>query len=217
MKQFFLIFVASCLLLISCEDKIKVEKSYYPTGELHTVVTMKDGVMDGRFVSYHPNGNVEIAVDYKDGVANGKYLKYYYKGVLEETFTYVDGKREGPATIHDEFGAIAEELFYVNDTLNGPTIHYSEFGEIALIGNYTKGKKDGAWSIWDPKGEKIGEAFFNMGTGTVYSFYSDGSVSLETPFVDDQKHGTEKHYNQKGKLIKEITYEHDVVVGEKEY
>jgi antitoxin component YwqK of YwqJK toxin-antitoxin module len=217
MKKFFLIFASSCLLLISCGDKITVEKSYYETGELYTVAPMKNGVLDGRFVAYHPNGNVEISVDYKDGVANGKWQKYYYKGVIQESYTYVEGKREGLATIHDEFGAIAEELFYVNDTLNGPVAQYSEFGEIVGLGNYTKGKKDGQWSVWDPRGEKTGEAFFNMGTGTAYTFYPDGSVSLETSFVDDKKHGVEKYYSPKGKLVKEITYEYDVVIAEKEY
>jgi antitoxin component YwqK of YwqJK toxin-antitoxin module len=215
MMRLLLIFVLSCFVLASCEDKVKVEKSYYPTGEIHTLVTMKNGVMDGRFVLYHPNGNVEISVDYKDGIVHGKYKKYYYKGVIKESYTYVDGKREGLATIHDEFGAIAEELFYVNDTLDGPTIHYSEFGEIVALGNYTKGKKNETWSFWDPKGEKIGEAIFNMGTGTLYSFYPDGSISIKTPFVEDQKHGVEKYYDKKGKVVTEITYEHDVEISVK--
>jgi antitoxin component YwqK of YwqJK toxin-antitoxin module len=209
--------MSSCLLSISCENKVKIEKSYYPTGELHTVMTMKDGVLDGRFVAYYPNSNVEISVDYKNGVADGKYMRYYYKGVIQESCTYVDGKREGQASIHDEFGAIAEELFYVNDTLNGPTTQYSEFGEIIVLGNYTKGKKDGQWSFWDQKGEKIGEAIFDMGTGTIYSYYYDGSISIESPFVDDKKHGVEKYYNKKGKLEKEITYEHDVEVSMREW
>jgi antitoxin component YwqK of YwqJK toxin-antitoxin module len=217
MKKFFLIFVSGCLLLISCEEKIKVEKSYHPTGELYTVAPMKDGILDGRFVSYYTNGNVEISIDYKDGVAHGKYLKYFYKGVLEETYTYVEGKREGPATIHDEFGAIAEELFYVNDTLDGPTIQRYDFGEIAVLGNYKKGIKDGSWSFWNPQGEKTAEAFFDMGTGTMYSFHESGSIFIEVPFVDEKKHGVEKYYNTKGKLIKEITYEHDAIVEEKEY
>lgn len=217
MTRLLLIFVSGCLLLASCNDGVTVEKSYYPTGELHTVVTMKNGVMNGRFASYYTNGNVEISIDYKDGVAHGKYLKYYYKGVLQETATYVEGKREGLATIHNEFGAIAEELFYVNDTLNGPTTQYYDFGDIAVLGNYTKGKKDGAWSFWEADGEKRAEAIFNMGTGTMYSFYPDGSVSIESPFVDEQKHGVEKYYTRKGKIAKEITYEHDVQVSEKEY
>ena len=216
--RLFLILALSCFVLASCnDDGVKVEKSYYPTGELHTVVTMKNGVMDGRFASYHPNGNVEISVDYKNGVANGKYLKYYYKGVIEESYTYVDGKREGPATIHDEFGAISEELFYVNDTLDGPATQYYNFGEIAVLGHYTKGKKDGAWSFWTPHGEKTAEAIFDMGTGTAYSFYADGSISTETPFVDEKKHGVEKYYDRKGKLVKEITYEHDVEISTREY
>ena len=213
----FLIFALSCVVLAGCNDGVKVEKSYYPTGEIHTVVTTKNGVMEGRFVSYHPNGNVEISVDYKNGVADGKYLKYYYKGVLQETYTYVDGKREGPATIHDEFGAISEELFYVNDTLDGPTTYYSDFGEIAALGHYTKGKKNGSWSFWTPKGEKTGEATFDMGTGTVYEFYPDGKISSETPFVDDKKHGVEKYYDRKGKVVKEIVFEDDVEISERGY
>ena len=215
--RFFLILVSSCLLLVSCREEVKVEKSYYWTGDIHTVAPMKNGVLDGRFVSYFPNGNVEISVDYKDGIAHGQYLKYYYKGVLKETYIYVNGIREGAATIHDEFGSISEELYYVNDTLHGQATHYYDFGEIAIIGNYTKGMKDGAWSFWTPQGEKKAEAFFNMGTGTMTNFHTDGSVSSEVPFVDDKKHGVEKHYDKKGKLVKEITYEHDAVMNEKEY
>jgi antitoxin component YwqK of YwqJK toxin-antitoxin module len=144
-------------------------------------------------------------------------VKYYYKGVVQENYTYVGGKREGAATIHDEFGKIAEELFYVNDTLNGLTIRYYDLGEIAVLGNYTKGKKDGVWSFWTPKGEKTGEALFDMGTGTVYQFYANGKISIESPFVDDKKHGVEKYYDSKGKLVKEITCENDVEIEIKDY
>ena len=67
-------------------------KSYYPTGQLKSECTTKDGKNEGTFKKYWENGNLMIECVFKDGKFNGPYTEYDEYGLLVKKGDYADNK-----------------------------------------------------------------------------------------------------------------------------
>lgn len=217
MKYVLSFFILSLFIVSGCKNGESVERTYHPDGTLELEYSMKNGVLHGQYTLYYTNGRKEITVNYIDGLANGLYAAFYYKGTKKEETQYKNGKKEGASFLYDEFGNIHKEMFYVNDTLHGDYIEYYNLGETYILGHYKDGKRDGDWSFWERNGEKIGEARFHDGIGTVVTYHANGAIMTETPYADERREGWAKLYNTNGVLLEEILYEGDVEISRKTY
>jgi antitoxin component YwqK of YwqJK toxin-antitoxin module len=133
------------ILSLSCEMKNGkrhgVEKGFYDTGEIRTVIHYKNGIRDGKLKSYHANFTEEKFRNnrietWKNGKLHGEYIDYHLnnkeraKGDMlygmmngKWTFWYHNGKKElecefdfgnpvGSAKIYNDNGILKEDVSF---------------------------------------------------------------------------------------------------------
>ena len=61
---------------------------WYPSGQLLTKKTYKDGQVDGPFVSFYPSGAKKTEGAYSTGKRSGKWIRYREDGSVEEVEEY---------------------------------------------------------------------------------------------------------------------------------
>lgn len=54
-------------------------------------------------------------------------------------------------------------------------------------------------------------------TGLTTSYFSNGQISKEVPYVNGKIHGTEKHYYESGRIKEEAFWCHGIFKGQKCY
>ncbi len=110
-----------------------VWRTYYPNGNLKSVVNYDAGKVDGvAFFYFDDNKETKkLEINFDNDVMEGKYQEFYPNGAQKATLFYDDGKLHGDA-----------EFYY-------PT------GRIKIQGKYKKGKKRGKWIFFDENGEII--------------------------------------------------------------
>ena len=91
---------------MSCSRK--VEKEYYPNGELKSVLNYKKGQLEGIALYYYENGNLKERVNYRKGKRERTGTTYYESGKLKEEITYENGERV-LVKLFDENGDLLSE------------------------------------------------------------------------------------------------------------
>ena len=106
---------------------------------------VKDGLMDGGYVSYYENGQESVRATYRAGKLHGLEETYCKNGQLGTTVEYRDGKREGPM---EEFfcnGLVALKTGFKNGLEEGPYEKYDMNGMLSKSGAHVGGKQHGEW------------------------------------------------------------------------
>src|ERR1044071_2578906 len=83
--------------------------TYFPNGNLQSVITWKDGVLHGKTLVYNENNHVIKEVEYENGVPQGLMLTYYPDGTMWAKTTWKKGSIDGPATTYYPNGKVYEE------------------------------------------------------------------------------------------------------------
>lgn len=75
---------------------------------------------------------------------------------------------------------------------------------------YVDGREHGRATAWYPTGQKAAEGVYENGerTGLWTRWYGDGVKQAETHFSAGIRHGIERQYDEQGKLIVEVEWEH---------
>jgi len=156
----FLFIVLGCLL--NCKPKKEtgnkssvtdgVEKTYNPTGELFSEVTMKDGKRNGMARDYFKNGKVFTEVNYKEDKRDGTFKQYYDDGTISKEIDYKDDLQDGWSKKYRKDGTKAWQARFTKDMpcsdlteyyLNGarkteyPRIVIEPIDELRELGDYT--------------------------------------------------------------------------------
>ena len=167
----------------SCFGQDSSNIIYYPSGQLKSfqIKTDSQNIYEKDF---YENGAVsgEGFGYFKNGKYAAKSFKRYYEtGILRATFT--DTLLEA----FEEDGSIYMHVEMINGIKNGEFRHYL-VNKLSMLTHYKNGKKDGLSTT------------FNVKTG---------KVSTEETFKDDKLIGPTKHYDENGKITKEVFYEGD--------
>ncbi len=101
-------------------------------------------------------------LSFKNGLRNGEYISYYKNGQIKAKLNYVNGKLFGREILYSETGKITEEGNYdINESFIGTTTQYWDNGvkasEHIMKSNIFNGQK----KYWDNKGKIICEKAFN--------------------------------------------------------
>ena len=67
-----------------------IYEKYYPSGQLYSINTYKDGKLNGPFEGYDENGQLKARGTYKDGEPNGLVETYNKDGTLESKCFWVN-------------------------------------------------------------------------------------------------------------------------------
>ncbi|HVM60651.1 MAG TPA: toxin-antitoxin system YwqK family antitoxin [Verrucomicrobiae bacterium] len=113
----------------------KVERSFYPNGQLRVEVTLVNGLPNGCTRRWHPNGVLAEELSVRDGIFEGTSKRWndkgelvgsfqvhggtgivkswYDNGVLQGEVSYVDGKFTGRQRAWFEDGKLVTEVFWI--------------------------------------------------------------------------------------------------------
>jgi antitoxin component YwqK of YwqJK toxin-antitoxin module len=163
---------------------------YYENGAKKGVGIEKNGSFTGPYKSYHPNGKVKEEGQYTEkGILTGIVKKYTMKGQLEEEYQYSERGKLTSKKFYTTSGKLENELIFKNEEL-AESQSYNDKGEVI---NDQKKKKD-----------RFEVTFFNSG----------GSKKSEGTFVDGQREGLWKFYDENGFLESTQEHKEDKLNGE---
>lgn len=86
-----------------------------------------------------------------------------------------------------------EVFCYNGQPYTGKVFAKHSNGKIGLVGEFSKGIKNGTWTYW----------------------YSTGEKKRESSYVEGKKEGTTYYWHQNGQMAKEITYRNDKNIDQK--
>ena len=112
-----------------------VWRTYYPSGNLQSVVYYDDGEVTGDLFYYYDKKPETKMVEtrYEDNLLAGEYMEYWENGAQKAKLSYKDGKKHGDA------------------------YYYFPSGKIKIKGKYKGGEKRGKWIFYNEKGAVTGK------------------------------------------------------------
>lgn len=110
---------------------------------------------------------------------------YYANGNLKERYTLVNGKFHGQYISYYENGNIRAKGKYMENKMVGEWLNYHENGKIFIKQKY-KNDKLIFLEAWDKKSNQI----VKDGTGTIISYYPDGSKRSSVSYKNCKKDGS---------------------------
>ncbi|MBX3227922.1 MAG: hypothetical protein KIT84_28155 [Labilithrix sp.] len=124
---------------------------------------MKDGKLDGPFVSYWEEDRKAWEGTYEAGRKIGRWRQHHAKGWLEREGDFSADAKTGAWSVYESFGKKLREETYAKNKLHGPFRAYYFNGKPKEEGQYVAGKKDGPWTEWHFSGAKKRESTFAKG------------------------------------------------------
>ncbi len=195
------------VLTSACNSKTK--KSFDENGNLTSILAYDDDKkLDGVCQWFYSDGKLQLKAEYLHGIAHGIQERYYENGKIQETANFKQGLKDSISLHYDLNGQLVIREFYINDSLHGPYQRWYETGQIAIEGNYVHGLMDGLWLFYDQDSDIIGKGDFVKGSGIQKIFFPNGKVQRQIRFQNNLKHGDEEFFDEQGKVVQLIRYQH---------
>lgn len=212
-------------------------KSYHPNGQVSLEAMYKDGKVTGEVNSYYKNGKLEEKKFYKEGKLEGEYITYNDEGVITSQTTYVDDKAVGIAKFFDTDAKLYSTFEYDKNILKAARYFDKQGKEIS---SSTRKNKNIDLTVYSPQTYKISHTLYNDAgykinqntyfypsgkvketndykegelNGKSVGYYSNGSLSYEISYQEDEKHGPATYYHPNGKVKQRGQYSEGAVSG----
>jgi antitoxin component YwqK of YwqJK toxin-antitoxin module len=142
-----IIIILSVYLFTSCSNN-KIEKYYYPTGELLTEVEVDNkGQNNGFLKEYYKTGKLKGLANYKSGIKIDSALIYYETGNIYTIENYTNGLSDSTRTIY-ESGELKIIMIRINKNEFFQK-EYSKNNEIISSGNVKDSLKYSFWEFYN--------------------------------------------------------------------
>ena len=176
-------------------------KTYYESGQLKSIGKRTDFLLDSTWVFLSENGDTTLIVNYKRDLKNGLRFTYSETEVMMEPF--VNDVRQGEGKRMDKKGHLLQTMNFVNGLEEGISPVFDTTGLLREIVNYRKGfvMTREALNRYDREGKKH---------GYWKTFFDDWSVQTECYYRHGLRDGFYKEYDEKGNLKKITKYVNDV-------
>lgn len=220
---------------------------FYQNGKVMEEAYYKEGEADGTWKTYNDNGRIVITENYKAGKKEGKWvreIKYpqnnttrvetsYFKndqpigkwesriknGNLVRQIEYKSAKNYVKKEYYSN-GEINRIETYKDNTLNGPYKKYFSNGIKKLEGSFKNGFRSGIWKEFTDKKATIKSevSYVNGEKEGLSKYYNQAKRLSETgKYINNRKEGLWKYYDLAGDLERETEYENGFMVSEKKY
>ena len=193
-RKYFLI-ILTAILLVSCS---RTKTEYWPNGSKKSEIGMVGGKYEGRAAYWDENGNIQTVCTYRNNIIDGVLRSYHLNGKVQAEQHYSGGVLDGPVTGWDDEGNMTSEGHYRKGVLHGRYAEYYPNKSLKFEGNYIDGDLDGFWLYYDPSGMIVGEGTFKRGTGFKKTFYGKGTAKQVTHYTKNEKDGEEVFYRPDG-------------------
>jgi antitoxin component YwqK of YwqJK toxin-antitoxin module len=185
---------------------------FYPDGKIKCSSEKLNGVENGVQSTYFPGGILEKKWNIKNGYLTGEYFEYLPSGELLSKGQYVKGLRTG---IWEFYNSKGEKFIrnYDKGILQGKSEEHRKNGSI-VYGQYLDGNEIGSWITKSKDGTVVMETNYINGelTGIVKEFYKTGELYIEGYYKDGKNTGEWKIYNIDGEVDTIEIYRNDTLI-----
>ena len=101
-------------LMISCSEG-KVERSYYPDGQVKRELVTKNGLTTMK--EFYKSGEISAIYEIIDEKKHGKAVLYFESGEKKSELLYKEGKKNGLCLIYGKNGNVIKKYKFENDSL----------------------------------------------------------------------------------------------------
>ena len=181
---------------------------YYSNYHLEYQCYYKDDKLDGEMIIFNYQDNISEIINYKDDKKHGLNKKIYDNGNLEEICYYVDNIKNGPCkTYHESINERLEsECNYINGMINGEKKYYNLNGELVGIKTYVNDNLEGYYKRTCYNGTRIECYYLQDKLHGPYKEYMKDILILDCNYVNGNKDGFERKFNNKGEILHEYIF-----------
>lgn len=167
-------------------------KTYHENGILKSEGNRQDFLLDSTWKFYDETGKTLLVINYKAGMKDGLRITYREGETIEENF--VKDIKQGLTTYYYTDGSVFRTINYVDGLEDGLAKEFGDDGRVVLLTTYRKG-----FLVSRERINRLDDQ--NRKQGNWKFFHENGVVQLEGRYLNDQKNGYFKEYDQNGKLI----------------
>ncbi|MFT4801180.1 MAG: antitoxin component YwqK of YwqJK toxin-antitoxin module [Flavobacteriaceae bacterium] len=178
-------------------------KTYFENGVLKSDGNRLNFLLDSTWNFYDEIGNLRYVINYKEGKKNGEYINYK-NDKISEIEIYKSDIKEGINFQYYPTGELKKEIPYVNGLRSGKGYEYSESQRIILILTYEKDYLKRVDKI--NRLDKI-----DRRQGVWKEFYDNKTVKWEGVYVDGEKYGLFKSFDEDGAVTSVENYKNGVL------
>lgn len=232
-----IIILVSISIVISSQDISLLSDGYhifkYPNGTISSEGFIKNGKPDGFWKSYYVTGIKKSEGKRTNYLLDSIWIFYDQAGDTTEKINYLIGKKNGWYYKYkkdpDRNLYIWSKELFAGDRKEGTAFIYFPDGKVQQTISYNSGKKEGLSKEYDKEGNVITLLEYNndflvsrerinrndnkgLKQGVWKEFYANGAIKSDKTFEDDLLHGYYKEYDNRGKLVLTMLYEHGAIV-----
>jgi antitoxin component YwqK of YwqJK toxin-antitoxin module len=124
----------------------------FANGDTQTIVTYKDGVLDGEVVSWYSKDHKQVEGVLEKGQKTGVWKLFYESGKIKRQTTYANNVEDGEQIFWFENGQKQQEGFYSGGSQDSTWSEWYETGKQKMTGHLTNLERNGDWTYWDEQG-----------------------------------------------------------------
>ncbi len=130
---------------------------HYSDGKIKVEGKIRHHKPVGFWRTFYPSGNLESVVFYEDGEINGDAFFYYDSkpAVKKAEMKFEKDQLTGVYREYYRNGALKAELRYKKGLLHGEAKYFYPTGQLKAAGKFKKGEKKGKWLYYDKQGQVI--------------------------------------------------------------
>ena len=172
----------------------------------------------GKAYSYFANGDTQTVVTYKDGILDGEIINWYAKDLKQIEGRIDKGQKAGIWKLYFESGKIKKQTAYSNNVEDGEETFWFENGNIEKKGTYKEGKLNGKYTWYYENGEKKQEGFFTAGgeDSTWSEWYETGKQKMVGHLTNLERNGDWTYWDEQGNITAKKNYRHGLVIVDKD-
>ncbi len=229
------------LCLINCSSLLKAQelkdgftRFLYPTGQVSSEGTLRNGKPDGYWKTFYSNGVLKSEGNRKAFKLDSIWIFYSDSGAVKSRLRYQDGLKEGVQTYFSDSAVKILEEAYHQDKKQGLTSYFDEQGKLQKTIPFEEGSEQGIGLeyandgritavIEYKKGYVVKEEKINrkdkagLKQGRWRDFYNDSlKVKVEGIYKDNKKQQKWLNYDEFGRVSKEEMFINGELVQKEE-
>ncbi len=155
----------------------------------------KDGKKDGVWTTFYPNGNIKSIITYNNNKQDGIVKIYYEDGTLNEEGYWKVNKWIGEYKYYYPNGKLKYHWFFdTNGKRTGKQVYYYENGKKYLEGDWQDGKENGVLKEYYANGnlKKVSNWASGKINGEVVEYAENGRIKMKTYYVNGREDPTQR-------------------------
>lgn len=184
---------------------------FSPEGDILIKSNYKDNLLDGTYAEFYENDNPKVKATYSNGRKIGEQLNYSIQGNLLSKEVY-EKTSTSDLQLYKKYafsGKLTGEGFVKNGLYDSTLTEYYENGAVKTRITFREGKRNGAFSVFDPKGTLLQKGFYENDSlnGMINSYFNSGKIKSTAMYKKGAVDGIVEEYYPSGKIRSEITYQ----------